>query len=236
MQWFDSLSSTNDKARELAQGGAPHGEVIVAREQTSGRGRHGRVWYAPQNNLNFSMILRPAIAAARAQEMQYVAGLAVRDALIALGCEEEITLKWPNDIILKNKKLAGILVESASSGNAVIWMVVGIGVNIKATPAEAVDYPAIALDSVMQKAPTPEALAVAVSDALLNWYQHWLGGFSKVREAWLESAWKLNENIKVRLASEEISGMFRGVDEEGFGLIETKNGLEKLNQGDVIPL
>lgn len=126
-----STGSTNDDVLRLAGNGAPHGTTLVADEQLRGRGRHGASWFAPAgDNLTFSVLLRPALEAARCTVLPLLAGLAVRDA-IASRVGGTVTIKWPNDVWVDGKKIAGILVESVMRGAKLTAAVVGIGVNVE---------------------------------------------------------------------------------------------------------
>src|SRR5512147_472545 len=135
---FEVISSTNDHARELAEEGAGHGEVVIAESQTGGRGRRGRPWVSPPGrNAYFSVILRPDLPPSRAPELTLLASVALCDALRQANVPAAI--KWPNDLLVGDRKIAGILTELASEPERVHWAVVGIGVNVNAA---AEDFPA----------------------------------------------------------------------------------------------
>ena len=122
--------STNDEAKTLAARGAAHGTVVTARCQRAGRGRQGRSWYSPdQDNLYYSCVLRPACAPSEAPPITLAAGLAVADAVEA-ATGQETGLKWPNDVLLRERKLAGVLTETSIRGARLEYVIVGIGVNL----------------------------------------------------------------------------------------------------------
>lgn len=127
-------ASTNDDAKAGARAGAEHGAVWLAESQTAGRGRRGRVWVSPRGeNLLFSVLLRLRCPPARVPPVSLACGLAVRDAVAkALGAahDGEVLVKWPNDVLIRGKKVAGVLVESALGGAKVEYVVVGIGINV----------------------------------------------------------------------------------------------------------
>ncbi|HEX9894649.1 MAG TPA: biotin--[acetyl-CoA-carboxylase] ligase [Gemmatimonadales bacterium] len=130
VQWHDSLPSTMDTAHALAARGAPHGTAVAAREQTAGRGRRGRSWHSPRGGLWLSVICRPA----EASGMEYLSlrvGLAVADALERLlpGLPR-LTVKWPNDLLLGGRKLAGILCEARWESGKPAWVVAAVGLNV----------------------------------------------------------------------------------------------------------
>src|SRR4051794_14278733 len=129
--------STNDEAAAWARAGAPHGALVIADAQTGGRGRLGRTWHSPPGeNLYFSTVLRPEIPPHRAPPLTLAVGVALADAVREAGCDAQ--LKWPNDLLLDGKKVAGILTEMTTSGGRVEFVVIGIGVNLdaRAFPAE----------------------------------------------------------------------------------------------------
>jgi len=130
----DETTSTNDDAKRGARQGAPHGATWLAESQTAGRGRQGRVWVSPRGeNLLFSVLLRLGCAPARVPPLSLVCGLAVRDAVAkALGPahDADVVVKWPNDVLVRGRKVAGILVESALSGANVEYVIVGLGINV----------------------------------------------------------------------------------------------------------
>lgn len=146
----ERTGSTNDDALAAAGAGIPHGALFVADEQTSGRGRRGSRWLSrPGENLLFSVVLRPELPPERASAMSLAVGLALRDA-IATRIDDPVLVKWPNDIVVHGKKLAGILMESRMDGNRLTALVAGIGLNVS------------------MKEPDPEIAETATSLALLG--------------------------------------------------------------------
>ncbi len=131
---LDEVESTNDSAKQASREGAPHGSTWLAESQTRGRGRQGRSWISPRGeNLLFSVLARTTCPVARVPELALVAGLAVRDAVArALGGSggPQARLKWPNDVLVGQKKIAGILVESTLTGRRVEALVIGVGINV----------------------------------------------------------------------------------------------------------
>jgi BirA family biotin operon repressor/biotin-[acetyl-CoA-carboxylase] ligase len=155
--------STNDDAFAAARAGAPHGAVFVADSQRSGRGRRGSAWTSPAGeNLTFSVLLRPALPAERISAIALVAGLAVRAAAGAR-ISDAVAIKWPNDVLAGEKKLAGILVESRVSGAEVEAVVVGVGMNVSMTSLpEEIAAVATSLALLGDPAPSREALLAEV--------------------------------------------------------------------------
>ena len=136
---FAEIGSTNDEAKAAAKSGAPHGALWVAESQDKGRGRQGRAWVSPPGeNLLFSVLVRVVCPAARLPQLAICAGLSVVETAQALLPKERVLLKWPNDVWVSGKKLAGILVESSFARNRAESVVIGIGLNVhtREFPAE----------------------------------------------------------------------------------------------------
>jgi BirA family biotin operon repressor/biotin-[acetyl-CoA-carboxylase] ligase len=131
LQRLATTTSTNDEAKRGARAGAPHGATWVAEEQTAGRGRQGRSWVSPRGeNLLFSVLLRVDCVPSRLPLVAIVAGLAVRDAVARAAPRADVRIKWPNDVLVGSKKIAGILVEAITAGRRIEAVVVGAGVNV----------------------------------------------------------------------------------------------------------
>lgn len=234
---YDELESTNAKAFELAHEGGFHGEVIVTEHQTAGKGRRGRSWSSPAGkSLAMSVIIRPEIAPARAPELTLVAAVALVETLIDSGVAAEI--KWPNDIQIAGKKVAGILTELSADVERVHFVVLGIGVNLN---SEAKDFPSELAElatSVAQirKSPVHRALfTAALLGKLEGWLETWTEeGFAPVREAWKKHAPMLGQEVLVRADNKELRGVAKDLDEAGALLLDLGGGkTERVLSGDV---
>lgn len=236
---FEVISSTNDHARELAEEGADHGEVVIAESQTGGRGRRGRPWISPPRlNAYFSAILRPDLPPARAPELTLLASVAICDALRQ--ADVPAVIKWPNDVLVGERKIAGILTELASEPERVRWAVVGIGVNVNAAVE---DFPPelreIATSVLIERgSPAPRALFVAAClTALEDWLdRHAEEGFEPVRLAWRERTATLGRDVTVKTEGRDLVGRAEDVDETGALLVRTGARLERILAGDVVHL
>lgn len=165
VRWFDTLPSTQELAHQLAEEGAPHGTAVAAREQTAGRGTRGRTWHSPLGGLWMSVICRPSVAAP-ATCFSLRAGLAAAHAIEA-ACPgvPKVQMKWPNDLMIQGKKLAGLLCEARWQGESLGWIVTGIGVNVaNPVPGDLADIAVTLRDLV--PAVRPEALAANVATAI----------------------------------------------------------------------
>ena len=233
---FDEVSSTNDVARALAEEGAGHGEVVIAERQTAGRGRRGRTWISPPGrNLYLSAVLRPDLPPQRAPEITLVASVAVCDAVRRAGVDAGI--KWPNDLLASGRKLAGVLTEMAAEPDRVIWVVLGIGVNLNARPE---DFPpelrAEATSIAIERdQPAPRALfAAALLKALEEWLdRHADGGFGPVRDAWRARSVTLGRQVRVSAEGRDVAGVAEDIDETGALLVRAGSRLERVVSGDV---
>ncbi len=236
LHWYEEIGSTSDRAKELAEDGAEHGEVVVAEAQTAGRGRRGRLWVSPpRRNLYFSVVLRPELPPARAPELTLVASLAICDALRQAGVGAGI--KWPNDVLVSGRKIAGVLTELAAEPDRVHWVVIGVGVNVNARRE---DFPEELRDeatSVLLERgqPAPRALlAAACFTALEDWLdRHAEEGFAPIRDAWRERSVTLGREVVVKEASRELRGVAEDIDATGALLVRGPAGLERVLAGDV---
>lgn len=234
---FDQIGSTNAEALARARAGDPGRLWVVAREQTAGRGRRGRVWETPQDNLAATLLIRLPARAHNAPTLGFVAGLALESAIgacapaIALGCR--LSLKWPNDVLLDGAKVAGILLEAVSdeAGQAVA---VGIGVNTRHAPA-GLPYPVASLAGA--GAPVDgETLFQALAEAWVEQERIWdeARGFASTRRLWLDRAAGLGKPMAVRHGETVVSGTFETVDEDGRLVLRAEDGSPYLiTAGDV---
>ncbi|HWE76858.1 MAG TPA: biotin--[acetyl-CoA-carboxylase] ligase [Stellaceae bacterium] len=232
----ECIASTSDEAKALAQQGEPAGTLVWARTQMAGRGRQGRNWISPAGNFYASLILRPPVPVATAAQLGFVAAIAVVDACLAFAPEAAISLKWPNDVLLAGRKLAGLLLESRSCGDGMLdWLVLGIGLNLATYPVE-IEYPATALAGTGADT-DPEAMLSALAASFLAWYERWRegAGFATIRAEWLARAQGLGQPIRVRLPGEIREGVFGGLDTDGALLLDTETGRQRIAAGEVFP-
>ena len=221
---LDSLQrtdSTNAEALRRAASGAPHGTVIRAAEQIAGRGRRGRRWISEPGNLYMTVLVRPPDGSAVAQ-LSFVAAVALGD---ALGPETDFRFKWPNDLMVEGRKIAGILVESDGGAAAV-----GIGVNTARTP-DALSRSAADLGGRHEAA----ALSAEICRSFDLWYRRWLTeGFGPVREAWLSRADGLGDEVTAQSAQGTVSGRFDRLTADGaLVLVDASGKKNEIGAGEV---
>ena len=221
---FGEIDSTNEEAKRLASSGAPAPVWIRADAQTAGRGRRGRNWETARGNLAATLLLRPNRPAAECAQLSFVAAVAASDAIARFAANARVEVKWPNDILADGRKVAGILLESASSGRDPFWLAIGIGINLSHYP-EGVEFPAISVAALGEPAPAPRDALLELASAFAKWYDIWADkGFSPIREAWLARAARLGQRIHARLQERELSGVFEGIDETGALLLREGQG------------
>jgi BirA family transcriptional regulator, biotin operon repressor / biotin---[acetyl-CoA-carboxylase] ligase len=234
---FDSLPSTNLEAAKLAVEGAPEGLCIVASEQTAGRGRLERRWISPKNaGLYFSIILRPRMDQNVWPLLTLMAGVAVHDALLD-SCGLVTDIKWPNDILVNDRKVCGILAETVETpmGRAVV---VGIGINLtsKAFPTE-LDRVATSIEAASGETPKLEVVLHALVRALAGQYQvlkQPTGPEEIVRRWTAHSSYGEGKLIQVTDSNETFAGTTRGLERDGALRIETDGGeIRIVRAGDV---
>lgn len=229
---LDRVDSTNAEALRRAPGlSAPL--WILARSQTAGRGRRGRVWIDPPGNFAATLAVRLPDPPARLALRSFVAALALHEALAGLtGLGPALALKWPNDLLLNGGKLSGILLETAGQG----VLAVGIGVNLRAAPPADPEaaHPPVALRSETGFDIAPEALLARLAPAYAHWeaqLQSW--GFAPLRAAFLARAARLGETITARTRAETATGIFEGIDETGALVLATAGGRRTISAADV---
>lgn len=226
LRYFDSIGSTNDEALAWAASGAKDLSLVIADEQTQGRGRLNRRWFTPKGTaLAFSLIMRPA-SALRPHLSRTVglAALATADSLVKLGLAPRI--KWPNDILLNSKKMAGILVETVWSGEDIDSLVIGIGVNVHAAsipPADLLKFPATSLEGELGQAPPREELLHDILSAFLHWYGRI--GTDELMQAWEQRLAFHDEQVQVEDGSGISSkGILQGLEADGSLRLQDENG------------
>ena len=230
IRFYDSLTSTQDEARRLAQAGSPHGTVVTAREQTAGRGRQGRSWVSPAGNVYLSILLRLDLPPARLAELGFVAALAVADVVDA-HLPGRAALKWPNDVLVDGAKISGILIELADDA-----AIIGIGLNVLRVP-EQTPYPVTSLGALVcregaegQVDAAREVLLEALAQRLDAWQS---SGFERVRADWLRRAHPSGTRLQVGTRAGVIEGCFAGLADDGALLLDTAGSVRRLLVGDV---
>lgn len=231
---FDQIGSTSEEARRLAEAGAPDRTIVWAREQTAGRGRHGREWTSPPGNLYLSILFRPSCRVAEAPQIGFVLGVAMAGAIRDL-TDVPVTLKWPNDLVHDGKKLSGILLDSADDGKGgVAWVVAGIGVNVDVIPEALSDAASLrSIGAEVEVETLLEAFLAKLMPLLDEWRKD---GFAPVRFNWSAFAFDFGTPISVKLPDGAIEGRFEGIDAAGNLALRYDDRLHYVAAGDVFPV
>ena len=232
------VDSTLDEARRIASDLAGP-EWILALRQTKARGRRGRAWENPEGNFAATLVLRPAEPPGVAALRSFVTALALRDALVDVGCRPDtLLLKWPNDVLLKGGKLAGILLESVAAPGGGLHLSIGIGVNLRSAPEaglleDGAVQPVSVLNETGQNV-APEAFLDHLAPCYALWEERFTTyGFDPIRTAWLANAARLGDVITARTGTEAMVGTFRDVDKDGQLVLETAKSVRHIPAADV---
>ena len=223
--WASAVGSTNDLIAMRAREGAPEGLVIGADVQTQGRGRRGRAWEATAGDaLLFSVLLRPSRVAGDVGLLPIAAAVGVAEGLAELGVA--VGLVWPNDLIVDGKKLGGILCELSSAGQALSWAVVGVGINVRASPSlVAARWEPTNLADVLGTPPAREVVLTAVLRGLGTWCARWYEtGDAPVLRAFAGRDLLAGRNVQVTVGESTLRGVAIGLDAAGALQVRTASG------------
>lgn len=230
---YDSIGSTNAEALRQSRAGERGPLWIASRAQTEGRGRRGRTWTTQDGNLAASLLIAVNVPLSMAATLGFVAALALRRAVENCTTGLSIALKWPNDVLVGEKKLAGILLESETiEGKAAV--VIGMGVNVVSAP-HGMPFPAVSLAALDQNT-SAEHVFAELSDAWIEFYALWDNGrgLEAIRSQWLSRAAGLNKEISIRIGDTILQGIFRTLDEQGRLILQTADGTQvPVTAGDV---
>jgi BirA family biotin operon repressor/biotin-[acetyl-CoA-carboxylase] ligase len=237
---FDTVSSTNTKAKEFARKGEPHGTVLISRAQKKGRGRFDRVWNSPTGGIYFSIILRPdSFTFNEATLMPLWSAVAVSDSLFSYGLHPAI--KWPNDVRVNEKKIAGILIESEGMENRLSWVILGIGVNLNT------DLNQFPSDLEPKITSVSNELGVMVDYHVFlkqlfyqldTQYQLYINkDYDTILREWKRYSDTIGRTVRIVTSSGEILGKAWDIDRSGFLVVKTGSGeYKKITTGDCIYL
>ena len=236
--YFGETDSTNLRAKYLAAEGAREGTVVVAETQTQGRGRKGRTWFSPESEgIYTSIILRPPISPNEAPKLTLMASVAVAEALLSL-TSLKINIKWPNDIMINGKKLAGILTEISTDMDRIDYVVIGVGVNVNTSRKGL--HPDIRQTATSVFMETGKVFPrIALLRAYLEWLEIYYEafktkGFDPILNRWKHFADIIGRMISVDLMDSIRVGTVLDVDKDGFLILQDRKGtIERIISGDV---
>jgi BirA family biotin operon repressor/biotin-[acetyl-CoA-carboxylase] ligase len=232
---FDEIDSTNAEARRRAEAGEGGPLWFTALEQTAGHGRRGRAWETGAGNLAATLLMTTDRPPAEAAQISFVAALAVADLARAYLAPGLVRLKWPNDVLVSDRKVAGILVESGRRADGVLWLATGMGVNLARAPVAA-ERPATAFAEHMEAPPpSPREALGHLTRAFAGWLGVWdAQGFAPIAEAWTQRAHGLGGPCVARLGTEAVEGLAEGLDVDGALRLRLADGaIRRITAGDV---
>jgi BirA family biotin operon repressor/biotin-[acetyl-CoA-carboxylase] ligase len=238
IQHYYKIGSTNSAAMDAAREGAPEGSIFLAEQQTAGRGRGANQWHSPQSaGIYCSVVLRPALPPSEALLFSLAAGLAVRSAIQEIDSRVQPDLKWPNDALLDGKKVCGILTEMNAEATRVRYIVVGIGINVNQTGFPD-DLQALAIS--LRMATGTEWSRVEVCAALLKSLDREYRDLLEkpgARESVMRRFQEASSSVRGRRVRIEetpgLEGVTEGLDERGFLLLRTAQGVKPVLSGTV---
>lgn len=233
-RYFPQIGSTNDEAASWAREGAPSGAIVVADEQTAGRGRYRRIWQAaPGSSLLMSVILRPSLPPEHMARVTLMGAVALVEALSGLGLVPGI--KWPNDVLLCGRKVSGILAETVWEGDRLVAAVLGMGINVRqdALPeAAARAFGATTLETVLGYTLDRAGLLTAILARLDNWQDR--VGDPALLAAWEAHSITLGRMVSVRMGEQTLTGLAETIDPTGALMLRLDSGEQhRLLAGDV---
>ncbi len=229
---MESCTSTNDEAARLARAGARHGTVVIAERQTGGRGRDGRVWQSPPGGLYLSAIVRPLLPMIDVPPMTLAIGIGMCDAVRFAGAPA--TLKWPNDLLVRGRKLAGVLVEAQSQGNKLESVVVGIGLNLDGELPAAIADTGITLSEASGVTVDREAFIGQLLADVERWIDRYVGvGLEAIIPAW-QDRMAVGLAARATVDGKAFVGEVMGLDVDGALLLRDEDGVtQRVRSGDV---
>ncbi|MBI1250190.1 MAG: biotin--[acetyl-CoA-carboxylase] ligase [Alphaproteobacteria bacterium] len=234
LEVFATIDSTILEARRRAEAGDDGPVWMIAHEQTAGRGRRGRAWTTIHGNLMATYLGATSAPLATIALLGFAAGVAIAETLDDMAGAPVAALKWPNDVMLRGAKAAGILVDSGAAARGGNWFALGFGVNLAGAPQDA-GQPAAALADVLGRAPpAPETVFAALRPRMEAHAQGLaLRGFEPLRAAWMARAFGMGAKVTALAGQERIEGVARGLSPDGALELETAAGLRLIGAGDV---
>lgn len=237
IEHFNEVDSTNEVAKRLALEGAPEGTVVISDVQRKGRGRREREWFSPKGGVWMSLLLRPKMTPSQAAPLTLIAGLAVAKTLSRL-YYLKCKLRWPNDVLINEKKVCGVLTEISAGIDRIDYIVAGIGINanidIDSFPGEFRGV-ATTIKNELNKEILRDELVEQLLEEFGKLYKIFQKqGFSKLKEEWKKSASTIGRKVRIITDRRTIEGIARDLGENGELFVETQEGIEKIISGDCI--
>lgn len=234
--YLDSVDSTNNKIKELAELGYENGTLVVADKQTAGRGRRGRVWESPEGtSIYMSLLLRPEINPNHASMLTLVAALAVSEAVTEL-TGEQVKIKWPNDIVMNGKKICGILTEMSVQPDGGFYIIIGIGINVLADNfPEEISQIATSIFLQTGEEINRADLVECVWERFEAYYEAFLEkeDLTQLMDAYNAKLANLGQQVKVLDPAGAYEGIAEGITEKGELIVDTQEERKLISSGEV---
>ena len=231
----ETTGSTNEDIALLAKQNVEAWTVVHALEQNSGRGRHGKTWDSQRGNLFMSLLLRPSVESRRWGELSFLSAVAVATILSEYINSQKIEVKWPNDVLINGKKIAGILLEVLNFDGNAPAVVVGIGINISKKPKE-FEYPVTCIQDYKNEITSSDEVLTSLLLSFVHWFRIWENdGFDMIRTEWMQRAYKLDGTVEVEGKNGSSAKFkFKGIDAEGAMLLDDENGTRNLYRAGTV--
>lgn len=233
---YPVVTSTNDQIKDLFNQGALEGTVVIAQQQTAGRGRRGRPWISEPGNIYLSLLLTPKCSLQEVHQLSFVMVLGVgRTIRSYLPDPQMLAYKWPNDLLVGGAKICGILIEIESQANQVAdACIIGMGINVNTQPSE-VTYPTTALKNHTIQTIDRHKFIADLLENIRILYETWQkDGFDPIGQEWTQSAYGIRKNMRIQMNAEEIHGQFEGINSAGALILKDDKGeLHEYMSGEI---
>ena len=239
--YFEEIDSTQNFAQNIAADKKENGTIIIAEKQTSGRGRLDRKWTSPKGGIWFSLIIHPKFDVSSSTLIPILSAVALSKSIKSV-LDIETEVKWPNDITMNGKKVAGVLVDASFQTNSIDYLILGIGINFdidakkleKRLTKTPNFYGIDSLRGKEDKTPPKKLLKEFLLQFEKNLFQFDKGEKSKIIKEWTKRAAGIGKKITINTSNGKISGISQGIDNDGALKIKTRNEIKKIYVGDVV--
>ncbi len=238
--YFDTIDSTQNFALKISSRPYENGSIVVAKQQTHGKGRHNRKWISPNGGIWLSILLKPNFEISQASLFPMLTSLAISIA-IEKTLKLKPMLKWPNDVTLNNKKVAGVLVDASIESNQIDYLVIGIGINFRITPRAITKivkssknfYGATTLVGKKRNADPVMFLQAFLNELEQLYNKVVANNLSGIKKDWERRSSTIGKNVKITTPNGEIKGKAIGIDEDGSLLVLSRGNVQRLLVGDI---
>lgn len=233
----DSIPSTQILAHEEARNGKEHGTIVIANEQTEGKGQKGRQWHSTKNKgLWMSIILRPGFLMQQASQLTLLTATVLADVLAPV-TRKRVTIKWPNDILLNDKKIAGILTEVKTSQAHMKYVVIGVGLNVHQRPNDLPSDIEQKASSLLIETDEHHDIISLIKEIVCTFeksYKTFIHeGFAMIKAKWEQYGYRMGRKIRVNTMKQSYGAIFYGIDSDGALLVKHNGQIDKLYSAEI---